>query len=168
MRKFSQTLKILLWCIKVQVHNCTGVWLAIPNRLAQNSHGSHKIRVLLFALLPLVIYFQKRSTLSTYKRIAIGYWAKFLRNNTCHLSKCTLCCVHCEQDTSQTNVLNAKPIDKDVPLGKLAQGLGAKPPAVERFFVLFWKKSYLNAIKSHFASVQSHLKALDFWHLKAN
>ena len=29
-------------------------------------------------------------------------------------------------------------------------GLGAKPPAVGRFFVIFWKKSYFNAIGSHF------------------
>ena len=41
-------------------------------------------------------------------------------------------------------------------------GLGAKPPAVKRFFVSFWKKSYFNAIESHFAHVLSHLKALDF------
>ena len=48
-------------------------------------------------------------------------------------------------------------------------GSGAKPPAVGRFFVIFLgKKSYFNAIRSHFASVQSHLKALDFRHLKAN
>ena len=40
-------------------------------------------------------------------------------------------------------------------------GLGAKPPAVGRFFVIFWKKSCFNAIESHFAGVQSHLKALD-------
>ena len=38
-------------------------------------------------------------------------------------------------------------------------GLGAKPPAVGQFF---GKKSYFNAIGSHFASVQSHLKALNF------
>ena len=41
-------------------------------------------------------------------------------------------------------------------------GLRAKPPAIERFFVNFWKKSYFNAIESQFARVQSHLKALDF------
>ena len=38
-------------------------------------------------------------------------------------------------------------------------GLGAKPTAVGRFSVIFGKKSYFNAIESHFASVQSHLKA---------
>ena len=41
-------------------------------------------------------------------------------------------------------------------------GLRANPPAVGRFFVTFWKKRYFNAIESHFASVQSHLKALAF------
>ena len=46
-------------------------------------------------------------------------------------------------------------------------GLGAGPPAaggfVGRFFVIFFtKQSYFNAIESHFASVQSHLKALVF------
>ena len=41
-------------------------------------------------------------------------------------------------------------------------GLGAEPPAAERFFVIFWKKSYFNAIESHFPRVQSHLKVLDF------
>ena len=46
-----------------------------------------------------------------------------------------------------------------------ATGLGAKPPAVGQFF---GKKSYFNAIVSHFAYVWSHLKALDFWHLKVN
>ena len=42
------------------------------------------------------------------------------------------------------------------------RGLGAKPPAVWQFFVIFRKKSYFNPIESRFASVQSHLKALDF------
>ena len=41
-------------------------------------------------------------------------------------------------------------------------GLGAKLPAAGRFFVIFWKKNYFNAIESHFARVQSRLKALDF------
>ena len=36
---------------------------------------------------------------------------------------------------------------------------GAKSPAVGQFF---GKNSYFNAIGSHLASVQSHLKALDF------
>ena len=45
-------------------------------------------------------------------------------------------------------------------------GLGVKPPAVGRFFVIFWKKKLLKCrlttmIESHFASVQSHLKAQD-------
>ena len=39
------------------------------------------------------------------------------------------------------------------------EGLGAKPPAEGRFFE---KKSYFNAIGSHFARVQSHFKELDF------
>ena len=42
------------------------------------------------------------------------------------------------------------------------RGLGESPQAVGRFFVIFWKKSYFNAIESKFASVQSHLKTLDF------
>ena len=29
------------------------------------------------------------------------------------------------------------------------EGLGAKPPAVGQYFVIFWKKSYFNAIGSH-------------------
>ena len=62
--------------------------------------------------------------------------------------------------------------DGDLGAGPPAVGgfgdLGAKPPAVRRLFVSFWKKSYFNAIESHFASVQSHLKALDFWHLKGD
>ena len=42
-------------------------------------------------------------------------------------------------------------------------GLGAKPTAVGRFFASFFgKNSYFNAIESHFARVQSHLKALNF------
>ena len=45
---------------------------------------------------------------------------------------------------------------------KMEDRQGAKPPAVGRFFVIFWKKNCFNAIESHFASVQSHLKALDF------
>ena len=40
-------------------------------------------------------------------------------------------------------------------------GLGAKSPTAGRFFVIFWKKSYFNAIESHLARVQSHLKELD-------
>ena len=45
---------------------------------------------------------------------------------------------------------------------KMEDRQGAKPPAVGRFLVIFWKKNYFNATESHFASVQSHLKALDF------
>ena len=41
-------------------------------------------------------------------------------------------------------------------------GLEAKPVAAEQFFVVFWKKSCFNTIKSHFARIQSHLKVLDF------
>ena len=40
-------------------------------------------------------------------------------------------------------------------------GLGAKPAAAGRFIVILWKKSYFNAIESHFAHVQSFLKELD-------
>ena len=40
--------------------------------------------------------------------------------------------------------------------------LGAKAPAARRFFLVFWKKSYFNAIGSHFARVQSYLKELKF------
>ena len=39
------------------------------------------------------------------------------------------------------------------------RGLEAKPPAAGQFFEI---KSYFKAIGSHFASVQSHLKKLDF------
>ena len=47
-------------------------------------------------------------------------------------------------------------------------GPGAKPPAAWQIFVIiFWKKSCFNAIGSHFLHVQSHLKELDFYHLKA-
>ena len=42
-------------------------------------------------------------------------------------------------------------------------GPRAKPPAASRFFCSFFgKKSYFNAIGSHFARVQSHLKELKF------
>ena len=42
-------------------------------------------------------------------------------------------------------------------------GLGAKPPAARQFLETFWKKkAFLNAIRSRFARVQSHLKELDF------
>ena len=54
-------------------------------------------------------------------------------------------------------------------LSKLAQvkritngALGAKPPAAWRFVVIFGKKTYFNAVGSHFARVQNHLKELDF------
>ena len=48
-------------------------------------------------------------------------------------------------------------------------GLGSKPPAAGRFFVIFWKKKLsVNTIGSQFARIQSHLKVLYFWHLKAN
>ena len=40
--------------------------------------------------------------------------------------------------------------------------LGAKPPTVAQFLVIFWKKSYFNAFGSHFAHVKSYLKELDF------
>ena len=42
-------------------------------------------------------------------------------------------------------------------------GLGAKPPVARQFFVIFCKKSCLDAIRSHFARVQSHLKEQDFF-----
>ena len=42
------------------------------------------------------------------------------------------------------------------------EGLGAKPPAAGRFLDVFGKKSYFNAIESHFARVHSHLNELDF------
>ena len=41
-------------------------------------------------------------------------------------------------------------------------GLGPKPQLLGNFFALFWKKSYFNAIRSHFACIQNHLKKLDF------
>ena len=36
-------------------------------------------------------------------------------------------------------------------------GVGAKPPAFGRCFVIFWKKRYFNAIELHFASVQQSM-----------
>ena len=50
----------------------------------------------------------------------------------------------------------------ELPAAEGYEGLWAKPQATERFFVIFWKKNYFNAIGSHFARVQSHLKELDF------
>ena len=46
--------------------------------------------------------------------------------------------------------------------------LGEAPSRWAIFCNFFGKKSYFNAMWSHFAGVQSHLKALDFRHLKAN
>ena len=42
------------------------------------------------------------------------------------------------------------------------EGLWVEPPAAGRFFVIFWKKSYYNALESHFAHVQSHLQEQNF------
>ena len=42
--------------------------------------------------------------------------------------------------------------------GITGRGLGAKLPAAVKPLVDFFKKSYFNAIKSHFARVQNHLK----------
>ena len=44
-------------------------------------------------------------------------------------------------------------------------GCGAKPLEVGQFF---GKTSYFNNIGSHSVSIQSHLKQLDFQHLKVN
>ena len=41
-------------------------------------------------------------------------------------------------------------------------GLGVKPQLLGIFFAFFWKKSNSNAIGSHFARLQNHLKELDF------
>ena len=41
-------------------------------------------------------------------------------------------------------------------------GLGPKTQLLGNFFAFFWKKSYFNAIRSHFACVQNHVKELDF------
>ena len=46
--------------------------------------------------------------------------------------------------------------------------VGAKHPAAGRFLYVFGKKSYFNAIGSHFAHVHTHLNELDFQYLKAN
>ena len=56
--------------------------------------------------------------------------------------------------------------DRDLGAGPSASG-GFGGPAPSRW-AIFWKKSYFNAIGSHFARVQSRLKALDFRHLTAN
>ena len=44
------------------------------------------------------------------------------------------------------------------------RGSGGEPSAARRFLENLWKKSYFNAIGSHFTrfGVQSHLKKLDF------
>ena len=44
---------------------------------------------------------------------------------------------------------------------------GEAPRRWATFCNFFGKKSYFNTIESHLASGQSHLKALDFIHLKA-
>ena len=41
-------------------------------------------------------------------------------------------------------------------------GLGLKAQLLGNFFAMFWKKSYFNAIGSHYACVQNHLKKLYF------
>ena len=54
-------------------------------------------------------------------------------------------------------------LSKLVYLKRVTEGSGAEPTLAGGFgFVIFWKKSYFNAIESHFARVQSHLKELDF------
>ena len=76
-----------------------------------------------------------------------------------------------ESTASVADALSTRPLiglGAGLPAAGGFGSLAAKPPAVKRFLVIFWKKSYFNAIGSHFARVQSHLKALDFWHLKAN
>ena len=42
------------------------------------------------------------------------------------------------------------------------EGLGPNRQLLGNFFAIFWKKSYFNAIGSHFKRVQNHLKELDF------
>ena len=65
--------------------------------------------------------------------------------------------VYCNSKVSQSGVWGADP-----PVAGGHGGLGAKPPADGRVFIIFWKESYFNTMGSHFASVQSHLKGLDF------
>ena len=56
-----------------------------------------------------------------------------------------------------------------VPSRRRLWGSGGKAPSRWAIFVSFWKKKrYFNPIESHFARVQSHLKELDFYHLKVN
>ena len=47
-------------------------------------------------------------------------------------------------------------------------GSGGKAFSCWAIFAGFWKKSYINPIVLHFASVHSNLKEVDFLHLKAN
>ena len=82
---------------------------------------------------------------------------KYLTLGTCWESLCN-------SNVSQTGIWGLGPQPPEA-LG----AWGRSPPNPWASFCNFLKKkSYFNAIGSHFASVQSHLKALDFWHLKAN
>ena len=46
--------------------------------------------------------------------------------------------------------------------------VSSKPVQLKGFLHFFGKTSYFNAIRSHFACAQSHLKELDFSHLEAH
>ena len=62
---------------------------------------------------------------------------------------------YCNSNASQTRVWRLRPQPPEV--------LGIwEPPTAGQFFVIFEIKSYFNAIGSHFAHVQSHLKELEF------
>ena len=60
-------------------------------------------------------------------------------------------------NASQTGVWGPEP-----PSRRWLWGSGGKAPSCWAIFVSFWKKSYLNPIRSQFARVQSHFKELDF------
>ena len=59
----------------------------------------------------------------------------------------------------QTKRITDEGLGAESPVGGSFRGLGANPTAAGQFFEI---KSDFNAIGSHFASVQSHLKELDF------
>ena len=53
-------------------------------------------------------------------------------------------------------------LSEAVYLKRITNGdLGGVPLAAARFLVIVWKKSYFNAMESHFVRVQSHLKEID-------
>ena len=69
--------------------------------------------------------------------------------------------VYCNSNVSLTGVWGQSPQPPE------AIVVWGEAPSRRAFFCSFLKKSCFNAIGSHFARIQSHLKILDFEHLKA-